>query len=94
MGLPVFVTEYGICDASEDGSINEEQAGQRISAMNKYGISYVAWNLSNKDEASAILKSSCNKISGFTSEDLSNSGTWMYRLLTSEVQNLPLASSP
>ena len=34
-----------------------------ISAMNEHGISYVAWNLSNKAETSAILKSDCSKVS-------------------------------
>lgn len=81
-GLPIFVTEYGICDASGNGAIDENQANQWISAMNEYGISYVAWNLSNKAETSAILSSSCNKTSGFTAEDLSASGKWLYEMLT------------
>lgn len=81
-GLPIFVTEYGICDASGNGAIDENQANQWISAMNEYGISYVAWNLSNKAETSAILSSSCNKTSGFTVEDLSASGKWLYEMLT------------
>lgn len=93
-GLPVFVTEYGICDSSGNGPINEEQAGQWISAMNEYGISYVAWNLSNKEETSAIIKSTCKKTSGFTAEDLSDSGRWLYQLLTSETQNPLLLLSP
>lgn len=79
-GLPVFVTEYGICDASGSGSIDEEQAAQWISTLNEHGISYVAWNLSNKAETSAILKSSCTKTSGFTQEDLSDSGKWLYQM--------------
>lgn len=93
-GLPVFVTEYGICDSSGNGPINEEQAGQWISAMNEYGISYVAWNLSNKEETSAIIKSTCKKTSDFTAEDLSDSGRWLYQLLTSEMQNPLLLLSP
>lgn len=94
-GLPVFVTEYGICDSSGNGFIDEKQAGQWISAMNECGISYVAWNLSNKEETSAILKSSCDKTSGFLQEDLSDSGMWLYQMLTSETtQSLPLQSPP
>lgn len=81
-GLPVFVSEYGICDASGSGGIDEAQANAWVEEMNKYGISYVAWNLSNKNETSAIFKSSCNKVSGFTQEDLSDSGKWLYKMLT------------
>lgn len=81
-GLPVFVSEYGICDASGNGAIDEEQADQWTELLDRLGISYVAWNLSNKEETSAILKSSCSKTSGFTEEDMSDSGKWLYRTLT------------
>lgn len=81
-GLPIFVTEYGICDASGNGAIDEGQADQWVELMNQYGVSYVAWNLSNKDESSSILLSSCDKTSGFTEEDLSTSGKWLYRTLS------------
>ena len=81
-GLPVFVSEYGICDASGNGAIDEYQAEQWIKAMDEYGVSYVAWNISNKNETSAILNSSCNKVSGFSESDLSASGKWLYHMLT------------
>jgi endoglucanase len=81
-GLPVFVSEYGICDASGSGAIDEEQANLWVDTLNDYGISYVAWNISNKAETSAIFKSSCTKTSGITREDLSESGNWLYEMLT------------
>lgn len=83
-GLPVFVSEYGICDASGNGAINEEQANQWMEFLDNRGISSVAWNLSNKAETSAILKSSCHKTSGFEESDLSDSGKWLYHMLTGE----------
>lgn len=92
-GLPVFVTEYGICDASGNGAIDEYQAKEWIKTMNSYNVSYVAWNLSNKSETSAMLSSSCNKTSGFSESDLSASGKWVYEMLTgknaSELQGTP-----
>lgn len=81
-GLPIFVTEYGICDASGNGAIDEYQANAWVDEMNNYGISYVAWNISNKSETSAIFKSSCSKSSGFAWDDLSDSGKWLYTMLT------------
>ncbi len=80
-GLPVFVSEYGICDASGSGAINTEQANRWISLLDEYGISYVAWNLSNKNETSAILQSGCAKTSQFTDDDLSASGKWLHDML-------------
>lgn len=82
-GLPVFVSEYGICDASGNGAIDENQAGQWVQLMDENQISYVAWNLSNKSETSAVIKSGCSKTSGFTEEDLSESGKWLYKMLQS-----------
>lgn len=80
-GLPIFVSEYGICDASGNGTMDQNQADQWVRTMDEHQVSYVAWNLSNKDETSAILKSDCHKTSGFTEEDLSPSGIWLYRML-------------
>lgn len=73
-GLPVFVSEFGICDASGNGPINDEETNIWIELMNRYNISYILWNLSNKNETSAILTPSCDKIKGFTDEDLSECG--------------------
>lgn len=83
-GLPIFVTEFGICDASGNGALDLEQADLWIKTMDEYGISYAAWNMSNKDESSAMFKSSCTKTSDFTWDDLSGSGKWLYQTLIGE----------
>lgn len=80
-GLPVFVTEYGICDASGNGAIDKREADRWIQTMDEYGVSYIAWNLSNKQESSSIIKSSCSKVSGFKKSDLSDEGKWLYSML-------------
>lgn len=81
-GLPVFVTEYGICDASGNGSIDEAEANRWVETMDDYGVSYVAWNLSNKNETSSIISASCQKTSNLETSDLSDSGKWLYNMLT------------
>lgn len=80
-GLPVFVSEFGICDASGNGGCNEAEADKWVKAMNDYGVSYVCWNISNKDESSAIIDSSCKKKSGFKDDDLSDEGIWLKKML-------------
>lgn len=80
-GLPVFVTEYGICDASGNGVIDKKEADRWVQTMDEYGVSYIAWNLSNKQESSSIIKSSCPKVSGFKKSELSDEGRWLYNLL-------------
>ena len=78
-GLPVFVSEYGVCEASGNGSVNQTEADKWFALLNRYGISYMAWNLSNKNESSSLLKSSCKKTSGWSASDLSKSGTYVVK---------------
>lgn len=80
-GLPIFVSEYGICDASGNGAIDEGQADQWMELLDERGISCAAWNLSNKEETSALFQTSCSKTSGFEESDLSDSGKWLYHML-------------
>lgn len=82
-GLPLFVSEFGICDASGNGAIDKASANKWIKTLDKYGISYVCWNLSNKNESSSLISSSCTKTRSFKKSDLSEEGKWLYRLLRS-----------
>ena len=81
MGVPVFVSEVGTCDASGNGGFDQYQSDEWKKIMDAEGVSYVAWNLSNKDETSAIFKTDCQKTSGFTRDDLTQNGQWIYDML-------------
>lgn len=83
--LPVFVTEFSICDASGSGAIDKSSASKWMKLLNKNKISYCQWNLSNKDETSSIIKSSCTKTSGFKTADLSETGKWWKNNLNKKV---------
>lgn len=75
-GVPVFVSECGICDASGNGEIDYESAQEWLDLLNDRGISFVAWNLSNKNESSSLLRPDCSALSGWSDEELSESGRW------------------
>lgn len=83
-GLPVFVSEYGICDASGSGGIDTESAQTWISLLNANGISFCAWNLSNKNETSALISPSSSKTSGWDDSELSASGQWVVGMMRNE----------
>lgn len=83
-GLPLFVSEFGICDASGNGTVNTSQANRWIRLLDKHNISYILWNLSNKNESSALIKSSCQKLSGWTNKQLTKSGKWYRKQLRSK----------
>ena len=80
-GLPVFVTEYGICDASGTGAVNRTEAGKWMKLLDKYKVSSCVWNLSNKAETAALIQQSCDKTSGWKSSDLSDSGKWFVSMM-------------
>lgn len=84
-GFPVFVSEYGICDASGNGALNLTEAQRWIDEMDRLKISYLAWNLSNKKESSAFLRPECKKTYGFTQEDLTESGLWVKNMLSAHI---------
>lgn len=76
-GLPLFVSEFGISDASGNGGLNKTEGNRWISFLNKNKISYVGWSLCNKGESSALLKSSTTKTTSWKSSDLSAWGKWL-----------------
>ena len=80
-GLPIFVSEFGICEASGSGTVSKTEANRWMKLLDKNKISCIAWNLSNKDEASALIRSSCTKTSGWKRSDLSETGKWVYDML-------------
>ncbi|MCI8468746.1 MAG: cellulase family glycosylhydrolase [Eggerthellaceae bacterium] len=83
-GLPVFVSEFGICDASGNGAIDYASADAWVALMDELDVSYVCWNLANKDEASSLIKAGCDKVSGLTADDLSEEGAWLWEVLHGE----------
>lgn len=83
-GLPVFISEFGMCDASGNGANDFNQAEEWMALIDRYQLSYCCWNLANKAESSSMLNSGCKKTSGWTQEDLSESGKWIVNRFQSE----------
>lgn len=75
--LPILVSEFGICDASGNGQINIEEANKWIELLRQNKIGYVCWNLSNKNESSALINSFSNSLSHWKEEELSEEGKWL-----------------
>lgn len=77
--LPLFVSEFAICDASGSGQNNSKEGEKWMSFLKKNKISYIGWNLSNKNETSALIQSSCRKTTGWKSNELSPWGRWLIK---------------
>ena len=78
-GLPVIVSEFGISEASGSGNVDKKEGNKWIRLLDKYRVGRVCWNFSNKDETSALIKSSCKKTSGWTKKNLTASGRWIVK---------------
>ena len=76
-GTPVFISEFSICDASGNGGIDYTSANAWKKLINDNNVSYVGWSLCNKTETSALIASSCSKLSGWNDWELSETGKWL-----------------
>ncbi len=80
-GLPVFVSEYGVCDASGGGSVNRTEANKWMKLLDKYKVSSCIWSLTNKAETSSLIKSDCTKTSGWKQSQLTAAGKWFVKMM-------------
>ncbi|MBY4604098.1 cellulase family glycosylhydrolase [Bacillus rugosus] len=76
-GAPIFVTEWGTSDASGNGGVYLNQSREWLNYLNSKNISWVNWNLSDKQESSSALKPGASKTGGWPLSDLSASGTFV-----------------
>lgn len=74
--IPIVVSEFGICDASGNGTIDEESANAWMKLLDQYDTGRILWNASNKDESSSIFKPGTD-LTSWTLNDLSASGKWL-----------------
>ena len=80
-GLPVFISEYGFVSANGDGTIDTKEAAKWQDIIDEYQLSSCIWNLSNKDEGSALISADCDKTYDWEEEELSEQGQYFFDLL-------------
>ena len=77
-GTPIFVTEFGVCNASGNGGYDTANADAWIKLCDQNNISYACWSLSYKAESASYFVSSCRKQQGgWLEEDLTTTGLWL-----------------
>lgn len=76
-GLPIIVSEFGLSEASGNGEISEQEVNIWIDLLREKNIGYICWNLSNKNESCAMIKSDVQSVSGWNDEDLTQVGLWI-----------------
>jgi len=77
-GLPVFVSEFGTCDASGGGANDFNETQKWLSYFDKQGISYCNWSICNKDETCSILRPGTSANGNWSESDLTENGKWIH----------------
>jgi len=80
-GLPVFISEWGICANPSTRRMDYDNAKAFIEYTKKNQLSWANWSLSNKDEDYSAIRPEVTKISGWTDEDLTEGGKLIFRAL-------------
>src|SRR5574344_155476 len=76
-GVPVFISEFGTCSADGKGANDFKETQKWFDLFDKYKLSYMCWNLSNGGATCCVLNSTCRKLSGWSDDDLSESGKFV-----------------
>lgn len=80
-GLPLFVSEYGGCEASGNGPLNMEEWNAWIDWMEAQKISWCKWSVSDKRETCSVLVPRAKSTGGWPLSDLKPSGIHSRELL-------------
>ncbi|MBR1393098.1 MAG: glycoside hydrolase family 5 protein [Ruminococcus sp.] len=75
-GLPIFVTECSITEATGDGAPDMESAAKWAELLDLYQVGMIGWSLSAGFDQSSVFKQGCEKLSGWSDEDLKPTGKW------------------
>ncbi|MCI8466113.1 MAG: cellulase family glycosylhydrolase [Lachnospiraceae bacterium] len=76
-GLPVFVSEFGLSEASGDGNVDIGKAEEWLNRCDQYQVSYCAWSLSNDHRSSSLIRNSSGSLSGWTTDELTTAGNFV-----------------
>lgn len=72
--IPIFVTEFGVTEATGDGFVDAEEAAIWWKFLDDNSISWCNWSIADKEESSASLKPNSSINGGWSESDLTESG--------------------
>lgn len=93
LGLPIFVTEWGTCDASGDGRIDVASTEEWMAFMRKWELSHCNWDVSSKRETASIILPSASTHGNWADGDLTESGRLARKWIREWSENPPKPSA-
>lgn len=76
-GLPLWVTEFGMCNADGNGPVDYEESEAWFEFMEKYRISWCKWTINDKEETASALIPGADSTGGWGEKDLTESGKYI-----------------
>ncbi|MCR5626083.1 MAG: cellulase family glycosylhydrolase [Lachnospiraceae bacterium] len=83
-GVPVFITECGISEASGDGKTDYTNSAKWFSYLKENHIGYAVWSFSDKKETSAMLTEILPADEILNDENITETGLWVRSLIRGE----------
>lgn len=74
-GIALMVTEWGTSESSGNGKLDGEEMRKWWEFMDQHHLSWCNWSLADKNETSAALNPGANAAGGWSTNDLSRSGS-------------------
>ncbi|MFA7227946.1 MAG: glycoside hydrolase family 5 protein [Melioribacteraceae bacterium] len=87
-GAALFVTEFGISEASGNGNIDMTETNLWMNFLETYKLSSCNWSVIDKNETSASLKTGADPLGGWTQSALSQSGIFNRDYIISKNKDL------
>ncbi len=81
LGLPIMVTEWGVGEASGNGAFDLQKNELWQKWIKAHKLSAVNWNITDKDETTALLKPGAPVNGGWTEDQLTPDGVYVRELL-------------
>jgi len=72
--LPLFVTEWGTCDASGEGPVDAASTTVWMAFMREWKLSHCNWGIYDKQETASIIRPGAPTTGGWTDAQLTASG--------------------
>ena len=79
--LPLFVTEWGVGEATGDGLFDRDKNKVWLSWLERNKLSWINWNLTDKKETTALLNTGAESDGRWQEKELSEAGIYIREIL-------------
>lgn len=76
-GLPLFVTEWGVGEADGNGKFDLEKTEKWLAWMEKNQLSWANWNITDKEETTALLRPKASVKGKWGAKQLTSAGFYI-----------------